>query len=240
MRVPKLGLAGQKRDPRGRTLQLRDFLKRDFAYPAACDLAMAYPDGDDLGNNSVGCCAVAGPAHFVRWEDAFCNRRPRVWTADVLREYAALSGWSADVPGSDVGCFALDVMKRWRSAGLFGTKIEAFAQVNFFDVDELAKAIFLLGGVFLCFALPRSVRGADTWDVVDKDGGSWGNHLVWADGTGLVNSWGQRIRVTSAFVERYAFDCYAVVSGDAIEPSGHAFSGLDLSGLAVALEEVTG
>jgi len=238
--LPKLGLAGHKEDSRGRTLRLRDFLQPGIAYPAACDLSMHMErDTDPLGNLDVGCCAVAGPGHFIRWADVRCGRGVRVRTADVLREYSALVGYVPGDDSTDVGCYALDVFKHWRKTGLFGTRIEAFAQVDFWDPREIAMATFSLGGVFLCFGLPRSVQGKDTWDVVANDGGAWGAHLVWADGTGLVNSWGQRIRVTDAFVDRYCFDAYAVVSADVVADDGRAFSGLDLAGLRAALAEVT-
>jgi hypothetical protein len=196
-------------------------------------------DTDDLGNSDVGCCAIAGPGHFVRWEDAICQRPTRVQAADVLREYSAISGYVPGDESTDVGCYALDVMRRWRKVGLFGTRIEAFAQVDYRSQEELARATFLLGGAFLCFDLPRSAEGTDTWGIVGNDGGTWGRHLVWADGTGLVNSWGQRIRVTTAFVQRYCFDVYAVVSVDSVMPGGRAFSGLDVGGLREALAAVT-
>jgi hypothetical protein len=80
---------------------------------------------------------------------------------------------------------------------------------------------------------------SEVWDVAIDDGGTAGGHLVWLEGSNLVNSWGQRIRVSDAFVAHYCFDAYAVVSGDAVTPNGRAFSGLDLAGLDDALRSVT-
>lgn len=242
--MPKLGLAGHKVDPKGRTLKLADFIRPSFAAPAACDLTTdTGRDTDDLGNVQVGCCAIAGPGHFVRWEDRICGRPQSVNTASVIDEYQAF-GYVPGDETTDNGCYALDVMKRWRSVGLFGRRIQAFAQVDYFDAGELAKATFLLGGVFLCLSLPRRVAMGDmftseVWDVAIDDGGIAGGHLVWLEGSNLVNSWGQRIRVSDAFVARYCFDAYAVVSGDAVTPNGRAFSGLDLAGLDDALRSVT-
>lgn len=236
----RLGLAGHKVDPLGRTLKLREFLRPGHAYPVACDLTTGLArDADPLGNLDVGCCAIAGPGHFVRWQDSFCGRPVRVTTADVIDEYQAF-GYVPGDESTDNGCYALDVVKRWRKVGLFGTRIEAFAQVDFLDREELARATFLLGGYFLCLNLPRSVQGADVWDVGDDDGGNWGGHLVWCYGTNAVKSWGQDITITDRFREQYAFDALAVVSADAIKPDGRAFSGLDLGGMRVALAEVTG
>lgn len=242
--MPKLGLAGHKVDPKGRTLKLADFIRPSFAAPAACDLTTdTGRDTDDLGNVQVGCCAIAGPAHFVRWEDRFCGRPQFVTTASVIDEYQNF-GYVPGDESTDNGCYALDVMKRWRSVGLFGSQIEAFAQVNYFDHDEIAKAVFLLGGVFLCFQLPRQVAMGDlftseVWEVSDDDGGIAGGHLVWLEGSNLVNSWGQRIRVSDEFVARYCFDAYAVVSKRVLQLGGRAFSGLDLAGMSDALNSVT-
>jgi hypothetical protein len=235
----KLGIRGHKEDPRGRTLKIKDFIKPGLAYPAACDLTFGLiPDVDALGNDAVGCCAIAGPAHFARWEDQLCKRQANVFTANVIDEYQNF-GYVPGDETTDNGCYALDVFLRWRKEGLFGRKIEAFAQVDFFNPDEMARATFLLGGVFLCFSLPQSVSdGRDTWDVTPGSP-QWGGHLVYQDGTGLVNSWGQRIRVTDAFIARYCFDAFAVVSKESIKPDGRAFSGLDLGGLQEALEAVT-
>ena len=242
--MPKLGLAGHKVDSRGRTLKLREFMRSDFAVPAACDLTLdTGRDADDLGNVQVGCCAIAGPGHFSNWEDDL-HGRPRAATrTTTIDEYQAF-GYVPGDDSTDRGCYALDVMNRWRKVGLFSKRIRAFAQVDYFSATELARASFLLGGVFLCFNLPRQVAQgdvftADTWDVSADDGGNAGGHLVWCEGSNLVNSWGQRIRVEDEFVARYCFDAYAVVSEDACRADGRAFSGLDLAGLDEAIKSVT-
>jgi hypothetical protein len=237
--TPKLGLAGHKEDPRGRTLKIKDFIKPDLAYPAACDLTFGLiPDVDALGNDAVGCCAIAGPAHFARWEDQLCKRQTNVFTANVIDEYQNF-GYVPGDETTDNGCYALDVFKRWRNVGLFGRKIEAFAQVDFFNPDEIAAATFLLGGVFFCFNLPNKVKDgsifeAQTWDVATDGGGVAGGHLIWDR-----ISWGERKYPTQPFIARYCFDAFAVVSAESIKPDGRAFSGLDLGGLQEALEAVT-
>jgi hypothetical protein len=237
----KLGLAGHREDPRGRTLKLRDFLRRDFAVPVACDLEVdaGLPhDSDPLGNLAVGCCAVAAPGHFARWEDKVRGQPEQVQERDVLGEYATLSGWTEDDPDSDTGLYALDVFKHWRTVGLFGRKIEAFAQVDFLDPVEMQAATFLLGGVFLCLSLPRAAMESDDWDLWDDDGGRAGGHMVYLYGCNC-NSWGIAKRTTPAFVHRYAFDAFAAVSSASVAPGGRAFSGLDIGGLRDALAFVT-
>ena len=244
MKTPKLGLAGHREDKRGRTLKLKDFLRAGLVYPAACDLTTDVGrDTDDLGNVDVGCCAIAGPGHFFRWEDRIHGLPETVGRAQVIDGYQHF-GYVPGDESTDNGCYALDVMKWLRKDGLAGRKIRAFAQVNYFDSDEIAKACFLLGGVFLCFSLPNRVKDgsvfdAEAWDVATEDGGRAGGHLVWCEGSNLVNSWGRRIRVEDAFISHYCFDAYAVVSETACAEGGRAYSGLDLAGLDDALRSVT-
>jgi len=243
----KLGLSGHKVDRRGRTLKLRDFLRRDFAVPEGADVAFGMePDADPLGNDQFGVCGLACPAHFERWQDQRVNDATTVDTDAVLLE-AQNFGFDPADPDSFEGVYALDVMKRWRSSGLFGLEpIEAFAQVDFYDRRQFYGGTFLLGGTAVCLNLPRVVKAggifvADTWDVAADDEGCLGGHMVLCQG-GTVNSWGAhrgRILMTWEFVQRYSFDAYAVVSRRGLK-DGRALSGLDLDGMREALTVVTG
>jgi hypothetical protein len=240
----KFGLKGHKED--ARTLKLADFVRRDFNFPVSCDLTLTTgADTDDLGNLDVGNCALAGPAHRARWEARINHRPETIQTSHVVDEYQQF-GYVPGVESTDNGCYAIDVMRRARNVGLFGGRwqIDAFAWVDFRDRDMVAKARFLLDGLFLCLSLPQKVKDGDlfycnTWDVASDDGGKAGNHLVWMFGE-EVNSWGRAILLTPAFIERYGFDCYAVVGRGAVRADGRASSGLDLDGMMEAVRAVTG
>jgi hypothetical protein len=244
MNTPKLGIKDHKEDPHGRTLKLRDFLVPGFAVPAACDLTFGLAaDTDPLGNLDVGCCAVAGPGHFARWEDQLCERQPSADEAAILREYSAISGYVPGDEATDNGCYAIDVFKRWRKAGLFGRTIDAFATVDHYDRDQLQAATFLLGGTFLCLDLPRRVAGgsifeADVWDVAGDDGGTAGGHLVYRYGD-CCNTWGRRVLVMPSFIARYCYEAWAVVSRHGLR-GGLGFGGIDLARMSEALAAVTG
>jgi hypothetical protein len=239
--TPKLGLAGHKVDSRGRTLRLGSFLTAP-SYPVGGDITAGLPrDENDLGNFNIGLCGIAAPGHMARWEDWRAGRPSTIDKSAVIQEYRNF-GYDG-TPGSDRGVYALDVMNRWRKVGLFGLPpIKAFAQVDFYDIEQVRAATFCLGGVFLCLNLPNfvaagSVFEADTWDVADDDGGIAGGHMVWRYGD-PVNSWGMHPLVTPRFLARYTFDSYAVVSERSLQ-DGRAYSGLDLDGLMRAVEAVT-
>lgn len=241
--TPKLGLAGHKEDARGRTLKLRDFLRPELAVPHNSDNTdgMVY-DSDPLANDVLGVCGIAAPGHFERWEDQLCKRPTVVDGEAVTAEYRNF-GYIPGDPTSDNGVYALDVFKRWRRDGLFGRKIDAFAQVDYFDRDQTQAASFALGGTFLCLNLPKRVKAgsiyeADVWEVADDDGGPLGGHMVLLQGDS-GNSWGKKIAIPHPFVLRYCFDAFAVVSRHGLR-EGRAFSGLDIDALTAALLYVTG
>ena len=227
-----------------RTLKLGDLILPDFAYPVSCNLTSGcIPDCDPLGNLEVGDCALAGPAHRTRWLDDMRGTCPTIFTEDVLNEYRNF-GYVPGDESTDQGCYALDVMNRWRKEGLFGrAPILAFGEVDFRNREQIAAATFLCGGVFLCLSLPNKVKDgsvfdAQVWDVAGEDGGRAGNHLVWRHGD-EVNSWGFDILTSWEFIQRYAYAAYAVVGEEDVAKDGSAFSGLDIEGLKTALARVT-
>lgn len=241
----KLGLRGPKEDPKGRTLKLREFMT-PFSYAASCDLMFGKPpDIDPLGNTVLGVCALAAPAHRTRWEDLAREVNLRVQAEDVIREYQNF-GWDPNDPSTDNGCYGLDVMKRWRNPGLFGgkSKIHAFAHVNYLDREELAMATFLTGGVFLSLNLPKQVTTGrifdeDLWDAANEDGGSEGGHMVWRYGD-TVNTWGKQVVVSPAFIQRYCYEAFAVITEEAIlKTTGRSYAGLDMPRMMEALQRVT-
>jgi hypothetical protein len=243
----KLGDRGPKYDPHGRTLKLRSFLSDVYAYPLACDLTEGMvPDEDDLGNAGIGLCALAAPAHKVRWLDQLNKRTPRVDTAKTIAQYSELTGYVPGDESTDNGTYALDVFKAWRKGGLFGLPpIEAFAQVDVTYPGEVAKATFLAGGVFLCLSLPKRVasgdpRDVDIWDVPsDGDfGGDLGGHMVWLHGN-ACNSWGRQICITDELIAARTYDAFVTFGPDDFLPNGRAYSGLDAEGLRAAVKSVT-
>jgi hypothetical protein len=244
----KLGDKGPKYDHLGRTLKLGDFIAPTLAYPEACDLTEGLAsDEDDLGNTSIGLCALAAPAHKVRWLDQLRRVPPRVDTDKVVAQYSALTGYVPGDDSTDNGTYALDVFRTWRKSGLFGLPpVTAFAQVNYLDAEEVAKATFLAGGVFLCLSLPKRVRDGDprdvdVWDVpLGGDfGGELGGHMVWLHGS-CCNSWGRQIVVTPELIAARTYDAFVAFGEDDLLPGGRAFSGLDLAGLRAAVAAVTG
>ena len=208
-----------------------------FAYPEAVDVTIGMePDTDPLGNDDYGDCGVAGPGHAIAWMDARAERPKRVNTEGILAAYNEITG------GQDVGVTTDQLLLYWRDKGICGCRIGASLAVDYNDVEAMIRSVFEFGGVHVMFTLPMSVQGKTTWEVpAGDDGGVWGGHWVWAFSAGdclLVNSWGEWIPVSWAFVAKYAFDARVVISQDDLDGTGRAFSGLDMEGLKAELKEL--
>jgi hypothetical protein len=237
-RIPlPLGLVGGKPEHPATKLKLADFSPPPppAAYPAAVDITLGLPtDTADLGNIENRDCGLAGPGHNIIWMDDMAYRPGRVSTDGILDAWHAVNG------GTDEGVTADGVLAYWRDVGICGCKLAASLVVDYNNREAMIAACFLMGGVHCMFTLPKCVQGMLLWDApAGDDGGAWGGHWVWAFAAGpdglLVNSWGQWIVVTWAFVERYAFDARAAISQDDLDDDGIAFSGLDMDGLRAAI-----
>jgi hypothetical protein len=234
-----LGLIGGPPTHPTTKLRLSDFRAKAapaIASPAAVDITLGLPkDTDPLGNLDNGDCGLAGPGHNIIWMDDRAGRSARVTTKGVLAAWNAING------GTGEGVVADAVLAYWRETGICGCNLAASLMVDYNDPVAMTAAAFELGGIHMMFSLPKCVQGAAVWDVTKgDDGGVWGGHWVWAfaanelDGV-LVNSWGQWIFASWAFVFRYAFDARCAISHDDLGQDGRAYSGLDMDGLRAAI-----
>jgi hypothetical protein len=100
-------------------------------------------------------------------------------------------------------------------------KIQAFAQVNQKNKDEVRQAIYAdvgLGfGVQLPKAAQKQIQTGQPWDVTtgpDSTPGSWGGHYVYVCGytpAGPVCvTWGRKQQMTWAWVTKYCDESYAI------------------------------
>ncbi len=194
-------------------------------------------------NNTLGTCMIAGPANA---EELFSACRPGssgqivVSDAQVLKEYES-QGYIPGKPETDLGCDPLDVMKRWKSLGLFGLPpIEAFVSSSPGNLAHLRAGQYLLGVACMGFQMPitaqRQLDRGEPWDVVktntgDADKGSWGGHEVLGEGYQFGRgvderydciTWNQVQAMTPAFVEQYCDSCYFVLSPNWVHPDEQA------------------
>ena len=245
----KLGKAPAKTDPR--TFKLALLLKAPPPAPPQFDFDLTHPGIPTpmFGNDTYGDCVIAGRAHLtLRFEDIEQGSVLMITDKTVLKEYFKESG------GQDSGLNILDSLNEWRQKGWRPTtkpktyKIHAFAQVTAKNHAEVKAAIFLLVGVYIGLALPKSaqaqIQSGQPWDVVkgaDAAPNSWGGHCVMIPGynpTGPVCvTWGRKQQMTWAFFDKYCDEAYAIV--DEVD-SKKGKPGIDVQKLMELLNSLKG
>jgi hypothetical protein len=241
-----LGKLPSRVDPR--TLSLTRYLDREVlpAPPPELDLSDRVFSWPMYGNDRVGDCTTAAAAHMVEaWTAASSGDAVEVSEAAVLEAFDAVK--LVDPVTGEEGAVELDVLKLWRSAGIGGHRIGAFARVARDDRDLVLTGAWLFGGLYVGLQLPLRASDQEVWDWTGRlDGpdapGSWGGHAVdvvaYDEGGLTVVTWGALKRMTWAFWGRYCDEAWCVLSVDYLR-DGHSPQGFDLEALQHDLALVT-
>lgn len=261
----KLGMRRAHRD--SRTLQLRNYLVKasDGSLPApavAVDWTKQVPDWPMYGNDQLGDCVEAASGHMIQvWEAYAQNSTTNIPTlGQIIQAYEGAAGYNPADPATDQGTDPLTFLKYWKSAGVGGHKIGAYAMLTTGDLTEFRLAIQLFGAAFVGLAMPTAMQGANHWHVIDNwwtDGspgnqGSWGGHMVAVPKyddtlplsvTHLRNTaitWGEELLMTDYFYQIYGTGSWVVFSQDWIESdTNEAPNLIDKAALLADLEAVT-
>lgn len=225
-----------------RTLHLARYLTPALPPPPnQCDWTskMSFPCGEML-NDQLGDCTCAAAGHAIQLWTA--NSRAEITVPDsaILSAYEAVSGYVPGNPSSDQGAVELDVLKYWRTTGIGGHKLDAFADVSMAALDDRKQTVALFGCAYIGLALPLTAQNqiGKIWDVTDPSlsgdaaPGSWGDHAVivvaYTPDGWLVITWGQLQFVTERFMLAYCDEWHAPLSLDWLNKSGVASSGIAL------------
>jgi hypothetical protein len=243
----KLGKLPARVDPR--TLSLARYIDRELlpAPPPTLDLSTGVTDWPMYGNDRLGDCTTAAAGHMIEaWTATAAGETVELPEAAVLAAFDAVK--IIDPVTGEEGAVELDVLKLWRSTGIGGHRIGAFAQVACGDRDLVMTGAWLFGGLYIGLQLPARAAEQDVWDWTGRlDGpdapGSWGGHavdVVGYDESGLaVVTWGAPKRMTWSFWGRYCDEAWCVLSNDYLA-AGRSPQGFDLEALRHDLALVTG
>ena len=219
-KVFKLGKAAAKRDTRN--LRFAAVLKAPPPLPANYDFDLTNPGIPTpmFANDNYGDCVMAGRAHqTLRFEDIEQGSVLMITDKDVLREYRKETG------GADSGLVVLDSLKLWRQrgwkVGKHSYKIQAFAEINRGNRNEVRRAIFSDVGVGLGVQLPLSaqkeIQAGQPWEITTGSGskpGSWGGHYVYVPGYTkkgpVCVTWGRKQQMSWAWFNKYCDEAYAI------------------------------
>lgn len=145
--------------------------------PDSVDWVPAGIDWQMYGNDAYGDCEFAEEAHQIHARSLLAGHEVVPSTADVLQQYADVTGFRTDDPDTDQGVVLQDALNAWRKVGFPVTvdgkvqrrKILAFAEVDHRNPDELLAALYLFGALSLGFQIPAFAMDqhehGEAWDV---------------------------------------------------------------------------
>lgn len=214
--------------------------------PAQLDLTAHVAEWPMYDNDRIGDCTIAAAGHMIEaWSAAAKGTAVEIPDAAVLTAFDHVK--QVDPVTGEEGAVELDVLKYWRSTGIGGHAIGAFARVSQRDVQLARTGAYLFGGLYLGLALPLTAQQQTVWDWTGSLAGparpgSWGGHavdVVGYDADALtVVTWGSLKQMTWRFWDRYVDECYCLLSDDFLN-GDRAPNGFDLAALKEDLALVT-
>jgi hypothetical protein len=199
-------------------------------------------------NDSCGDCTIATEQHAIEIVSTYGQGKTTTIGDDVvLAKYEALSGYDPATGANDTGLVVQDVLNDWVKNGIGGHKALAFAQVDLSNAAEVKAAIAIFGWVYLGINFPASAmdqfNAGKPWDVV-KGARIEGGHAVplgyYDSSKYKAVTWGRPQDMTLAFFQKYAEECWAVITPEWLSTVGTSPTGLDLYGLGQDLSSITG
>ena len=228
----KLGKKPARHDPR--TLAYGNYRTAAAAPPPQAHWGHGLPY-TVLGNAQYGDCVEAGYAHQVQiWGDR--AGKPFVPTdAEAIGAYSAITGFNPSQPSTDQGTDMLTAVGYWKSTGLGGQKITAYATLNTRARAEISEAVAWYGGAYIGIQLPLSAQDqvGSEWTVTtgpNAVAGSWGGHCVPVSGYDKDQlwcvTWGALQAMTWEFLTTYCDEAYVLLATEWIAGTGQAPSRL--------------
>jgi len=210
---------------------------RDWTHAAAPDFGM-------MANDQIGDCTCAAAGHLMQLWTANNGSEFTPTDAQIVAAYADVAGYNPAYPDTDQGAVELDVLRYWRTHGIAGRKIGAFAKVEPASRTHVEAAINLLGGLYVGCALPERAQNQTIWEVptirtAEDKPGSWGGHAMAVAAysrTGVVFiTWGA-IKVASwEWFLTYCDEAWAVLDDEWVSGARPAPNGFNLDALKVDL-----
>jgi hypothetical protein len=218
--VFKLGKGVAKRDKRN--FKFGALLRAAPVLPRSYDFDTKHPGIPTpmFANDALGCCVISGRGHqTLRFEKIEQGSVLMLTDKEITKEYFKQTG------GADSGLIVADSLSLWRHKGWKVSKhtyrIQAYAEVNRGDRNQVRQAIYADVGVGIGVNLPNSARdevqSGQVWAITTGPGsspGSWGGHYVYVCGytrSGPVCiTWGRKQQMTWAWFDKYCDEAYAI------------------------------
>jgi hypothetical protein len=221
----------------------------DTPIPVSID----YTDGmpDDYGmmlNDQLGCCTCAAYYHAIQVWSYHTNKTDGRITEpdlDVLQLYKDSCGYNPSNPLSDQGGIEQNVLTFLLNTGAptgfkaeTRHKIRAFVEVDVRNINDVKRAIYQCGCVYIGFEVPESLMAGGeppkVWNV-KKNSKIEGGHAIILVGYDKNNfdliSWGKKYKMSTKFFNQYVDEAYALCDIDWFVSTGKTILGLSIKEL---------
>ena len=212
-----------------------------------------------LANDQLGDCVEAAIAHLIQTLTNYADKPAVPTDAEVIAAYEQMGGYNPADPSTDEGTVMLGpggAMEQWLKAGVvFGGKRSRVKGYMSLHVGQkmqpvhVRQAIHYFGGVLLGISLPENVVASDAipfiWD--NASGPVAGGHEIVAvgyqtaaDGEVVYDcvTWGQRVRLTEAFLRAVTDEAVAVYDEDFIDAAALDPDGFDATEMLAAMAAI--
>ena len=200
-------------------------------------------------NDQLGNCTCAAYYHALQVWSSNCNPDGLMITEpddDVLTLYERACGYDPQDPSTDQGGIEQDLLsylvRQGAPTGAQGQTrhhLRAGIEIDVRNLDDVKRAIYEAGLVYIGFTVPQSIMPADgqvpdVWDV-GGDETAVGGHAVVnpsfdENGFGTI-SWGRKYFMTTAFWSKFVDEAYALVDIDFFKATGLSPLGLSIPDL---------
>ncbi len=225
--------------------------------PVSTDDYKAVNEWKMLKNDSLGCCAVAGPYHMLMGWNAEGKKAFDITDEVVQQTYSDISGYDPNDPSTDKGCVLRDVLKYWKNTGFADAegnrhKIGAFAQLDQEDHKEVKVAQYIFSYLNIGFMVPayamEQFQNGQPWTVQTENDDIEGGHCVIPGGYGkyegtvagynedgvYVITWGAVQFMDWGFWDKYVDEVWVVFDTDFLI-NGESPDGFDVAQLQADL-----
>lgn len=210
----------------------------DYSHGMPADLGM-------MKNDTLGDCTCAAYYHAVQvWSFNGQGKEVTEPDSDVLGLYEKACGYVPSDPTTDQGGVEQDVLTYLLKSGAPGCKpILAFVEVDPRNLDDVKRAIYETGCVYIGVNLPNHIVSGDEppaiWDAKSHDGIAGGHAIILCgytlDGFYLI-SWGKKYFATNAFMSAYCDEIYAIVDPTWISATGKTPLNMSVAALESLME----
>ncbi len=210
-------------------------VSHDWAAGMPADLLM-------LMNDSLGDCTCAAVLHALQvWTHTTATMQV-VTDTEALWMYENWAGYVPGDPSTDQGANEQTILTDWLKNGVLLTggkknHISAFIEVDPRNLNDVRRAIYESGLVYIGFEVPQSLENNDPplWEIVPGQEQIVGGHAIVLTGydatTFSLISWGQKFKMTTSFFSKFTDEVYALVDHNWATATGKTPLGISLQTL---------